>query len=159
MQRRLARPLRKDDTHKSRSVNNCLTITIKQHLGQDKGGRSKGGFLNNRLFSWIDYYQFTHTISFITNIYIYIYIYTYISVYENNRWFRKPPLLGPLLSLRQNELCEGPREGGRVLPAPPAQAAGAPGKTKVIIIIISSSSSILIVIVIIVIISSLIIYL
>ena len=29
---------------------------------------------------------------------IYIYIYTHTSVYENNKLFRKPPLLGPPLS-------------------------------------------------------------
>ena len=58
--------------------------------GKDKGGPSKGGFLNNRLFSWIMYDSYTPTINFITQI--------YRSVYGSNRLFRKPPLLGPPLS-------------------------------------------------------------
>ena len=39
--------------------------------GKDKGGPSKGGFLNNLWFSsWIIYYLYTHTIIFTTQIYI-----------------------------------------------------------------------------------------
>ena len=44
-------------------------------------------FMNNRLLSY------TPLIS------LHKYIYIYISVYENNRLLRKPPLLGPPLSL------------------------------------------------------------
>ena len=36
--------------------------------GKDKGGPSKGGFLNDILFSWVTYYLYTHTINFITQI-------------------------------------------------------------------------------------------
>ena len=53
---------------------------------KDKGGPSKGGFLNKRWFSWIiDIYIHIPLIS----------LHKYRSVYDNNRWFRKPPLLGP----------------------------------------------------------------
>ena len=36
--------------------------------GKDKGGPSKGGFLNDIWFSWIIYYSYTRTIIFITQI-------------------------------------------------------------------------------------------
>ena len=36
--------------------------------GKDKGGPSKGGFLNNMLFPRIMHYLYTHAISFITQI-------------------------------------------------------------------------------------------
>ena len=37
--------------------------------GKDTGGPSKGGFLKNRLFSYIYIYIYTHTINFIAQIY------------------------------------------------------------------------------------------
>ena len=45
IQRRLAWPLRKDDTHTSRSVNNYKYITCKNktHTSQNKRSRSAGG--------------------------------------------------------------------------------------------------------------------
>ena len=55
------------------------SVSFWKHLcsGKDKGGPSKGGFLNNQLFS-----------------------YTVLSVCNDmiNRLFRRPPLLGPPLS-------------------------------------------------------------
>ena len=36
--------------------------------GKDKGGPTKGGFLNNMLFSWMMYDLYTHTINFIAHI-------------------------------------------------------------------------------------------
>ena len=36
--------------------------------GKDKAGSSKGGFLNNRWFSWMLCHLYTHTINFITQI-------------------------------------------------------------------------------------------
>ena len=59
--------------------------------GKDKGGPGKGGFLNNRLFSWIicHLYYTSHTISS---------LHKHRSVYEHRILFRKPPLLGPPLS-------------------------------------------------------------
>ena len=39
-----------------------------QATGKDKGGPSKGGFLNNILFSWTIYCLYTHTINFTTQI-------------------------------------------------------------------------------------------
>ena len=38
------------------------------YSGKDKGGPSKGGFLYNRLFSWMIYYLYTHTIVLITQV-------------------------------------------------------------------------------------------
>ena len=62
---------------------------MQRDLAQDKGGPSKGGFLNNRLFSYTDIY-----------IYIYIYImklmvcvYNEYSIQETNILFWKPPVL------------------------------------------------------------------
>ena len=45
-----------------------MSIIIIVISGKDKGGPSKGGFLNNRLFPWIIYNRYTHTINFITQI-------------------------------------------------------------------------------------------
>ena len=39
----------------------------RQELGKDNGP-SKGGFLNNRLFSWMIYYLYTHTIGLVTQM-------------------------------------------------------------------------------------------
>ena len=47
-------------------------------LAQDKGGHSKGGFLNNRLFSCTDVY---------VCVYIYIYIYIYIHTYIHTHMY------------------------------------------------------------------------
>ena len=73
----------------------CRQVGGIYDLAQDKGGPSKGGFLKNRLLSY-------------TDIYIYMYMRVmklmvcvnkrYI-IQDNNRLFRKPPLLGPPLSL------------------------------------------------------------
>ena len=61
-----------------------------QFSGKDKGGPSKGGFLNN-LRNVPEQYIVYVQIPLIT-------LHKFRSVYENNRLFRKPPLLGPLLS-------------------------------------------------------------
>ena len=60
-------------------------------LAQDKGCHSKGGFLNNILFMNNRLLLYTPLIS----------LHKYRTVYENNILFRKPPLLGPPLSLPQ----------------------------------------------------------
>ena len=59
-------------------------------MAQDKGGPSKGGFLNNILFSCTDLYlgNAINGMCIKQNI-----------IHENNILFRKSPLLGPPLSL------------------------------------------------------------
>ena len=61
-----------------------VAIHIIGKSGKDKGGPSKGGFLNNILFVCIH-------IPLIS-------LHKYRSAYENDRLFRKTPLLGPPLS-------------------------------------------------------------
>ena len=56
--------------------------------GKDKGGPSIGVFLNNMLCSWSTYDLYTHTINFITRIYIYIYIHIYIYIYIDYPYMR-----------------------------------------------------------------------
>ena len=67
-----------------------FVYSIKHYLAQDKGGPSKCGFPNDRLFSTIIDYVYTHHSFHYTNIQ---------PDMNNNQLFRKPPLLGPPLSL------------------------------------------------------------
>ena len=67
-------------------------------LAQDKGGPSKGGFLNNRSLSWINMCcLYTPLIS----------LHKYRTIYEHNIPFRKAPLLGPPLPLPDSRKCCG----------------------------------------------------
>ena len=70
-----------------------ITIII---LEQDKGGPSKCGFLNNRLFSYTDLYS----CNTINGVCVYIYIYIYMTYHSGKSYIiQKPPLLGPPSSL------------------------------------------------------------
>ena len=68
-----------------------------QESGKVKGGPSKGGFLNKRLFFRMIYDLYTHTIHFI--IYIYIYPYMNIIDYSGSHFY-------------QDRLCLAPKEVG-----------------------------------------------
>ena len=66
-------------------------------LAQDRGGPSKGGFLNNRLPSYTDIYIYIYIYIFVQQLRVFVY--KQVIIQENDRLFRKPPLLGPPLSL------------------------------------------------------------
>ena len=66
-----------------------LCDVIVQCSGKDKGGPSKGGFLNNQLFSY--------TVLYVCNEINGVYKHDVLFM-KNNILFRKPPLLGPPLS-------------------------------------------------------------
>ena len=53
---------------------------LMRHLAQDKGGPSKGGFLNSMLSSYTDIHMY---ICIYVYTHIYIYIYIYICVMES----------------------------------------------------------------------------
>ena len=59
-------------------------------LAQDKGGPGKVGFQNNRLLPYTDLY-FCNDIM--------VCVYKSCVIQDNNILFRKPPILGPPLSL------------------------------------------------------------
>ena len=63
-------------------------VSAMNMLAQDNGGPSKGGFTNNILCSYIMYIHIPL-----------ISLHKYRSSYEDRMLFRKPPLLGPPLSL------------------------------------------------------------
>ena len=66
-------------------------------MAQDKGGPSKGGFLNNILSSYTDMYlcgEINGTVC----------VYTQGIIQENNKLCWKPPLLGPPLSLPESQI-------------------------------------------------------
>ena len=76
IQRRLAWPLRKDDTHKSRSVNNDLP----GGRGPPGGGR-EGGAASGEPGPELGSIVFRGVLSI--KIYIYIYMYIYIYIYTH----------------------------------------------------------------------------
>ena len=67
-----------------------LPAVLSYYLAQNKGGPGKGCFLNNLLISYTD-------LNCVMKMMVYVYK-QYI-IQENNILFRKPPLLGPPLSL------------------------------------------------------------
>ena len=70
---------------------NCCYQFSTELLAQDEGGPSKGGSLNHLTFSCTDLY--------VCNVINGMYIYKSYIIQENQLLFRKPPLLGPPLSL------------------------------------------------------------
>ena len=95
MQRRLARPLRKDDTRKSRSVNNCMFVEVGGPTSRlpDQGSepsapcadhsplRSGGWTLPGRIWTAGVMWGRQYMLAIPSHIYIYIYIYIYAYIY------------------------------------------------------------------------------
>ena len=89
-QRRLAWPLRKDDTHKSRSANEVNGSYAVSALGGVVLTCEAGRLYTESICLYITYYVCIYIYICCIHIYIYIYIYTYTRQRERERERERP---------------------------------------------------------------------